>query len=264
MFQFVCNVSGQTPEIHLEGAKNFRDIGGLTTADGHKVRFGRLYRSGQLATLTEADYTVLSSLHIREVFDLRTDGERTSAPTHWTGSTAPELVAAPMNLGIAPGNVPLDELIRQFAGKVRTEEDARALMTGGMAELADTGHEQAGMVLARLAHGGPAIVHCTAGKDRTGLLVAVLLTILDVPRDQIMKDYLRSNDAMRSGMSLPPGIQLPFDPRILRPILSVEPGYLEASFQQIDKTWGSFDNYRRKGLGLTDEQVKQLKAAFLE
>lgn len=264
LFQIVNILPAQTRPVRLEGAANFRDIGGLTASDGRAVRSGKLYRSGQLATLTPADYGVLSSLHIREVFDLRTDGERDAAPTRWIGSPVPELVAAPMSFSATPAGVPMEEMMRQLAARLRTEDDTRAMMTGGMAELADSGRAQIGRLLIRLTGGGPAIVHCTAGKDRTGLFVAVLLTILDVPRDRILGDYLRSNDVAEAGMTLPPGMQLPLDPKILRPMMGVEPGYLEASFRQIEKSWGSFDSYRRRGLGLTDDHVAQLKAVFLQ
>jgi protein-tyrosine phosphatase len=156
-------------------------------------------------------------------------------------------------------------MFRQIAEKLHTEADARAMMTEGMADLTETHAAQLGRVLARLsANATPAIVHCTAGKDRTGLTTAVLLTILGVSKDVILQDYLRSNAAMKSGAALPPGMTLPLDPAILKPLFSVEPAYLEAAVARIERQWGSFDNYRRKGLNLSDEQVARLKSIFLE
>lgn len=264
LFLVAAGLSAQTPPVHLTGAPNFRDIGGLQTSDGHTVKSGILFRSGQLSALTAADYAVLAPLGIRAVFDLRTDGERAGAPTHWTASPAPEFVPASLQFGSLPTNLPTADMMKQLAATLHTEDDARAMMTNGMAGLVDSGRSQLGGILARLASGSqPAIVHCTAGKDRTGLFTAILLSILGVPREQILRDYLRSNANLASGGALPPGTQLPLDPRIMKPMMTVEPGYLEASFRQIDANWGSFDEYRRKGLGLTDAQVTRLKALFL-
>ena len=181
---FLCASSSvaQTPAIHLAGAPNFRDIGGLATADGHTVRSGRFYRSGQLAALTGDDYATLSALGIRAVFDLRTEGERAESATRWTGSPTPETIGTPIVFGTVPGNLPLADLLRALASKLKTEDDARNLMIGGMAGIAESGRIQIGRVITRLSEGTePAIVHCTAGKDRTRLLTAVLLTISAFP-----------------------------------------------------------------------------------
>ena len=253
------------PVLTLTGAPNFRDIGGLPTSDGHTVRSGKLYRSGQFTHLTESDYRTLSTLGIRVVFDLRTDGEREESRTRWIGSPAPELVSSSIGFGATPGDVPIGEMLRQNAAALKTEQDARALMIDGMAELIESGRSQMSAILSRLSAGDvPAIVHCTAGKDRTGLFTAILLTMLGVPRDRIVEDYLRSHAAMSAAGALPAGMQSLLDVKILRPLMTVEPAYLEASFDRIDMAYGSFDEYRRQGLNVTDEQLADLKAIFLE
>lgn len=265
LLSLCLGLPAQTKPVHLAGAPNFRDIGGFATAGGKHVRSGLLYRSGQLSALTDADFAVLQPLGIRTVFDLRTDGERTAAPTTWKSQSAPQFVAVPMTFGTLPGNLPMAEMLKSLLAKVKTESDSRDMMTQGMADLAISSSKDFGRVLASLSAGsGPAIVHCTAGKDRTGLFTAILLKILGVPETDIMSDYLRSNEAMKSAAALPAGMQLPFDPRILGPLMSVEPGYLLASFTKIQSTYGSFDNYRRDGLQLTEEQTAKLRKLFLE
>jgi len=257
--------TAQTAPVRLSGAPNFRDIGGLPTADGRTIKAGVVYRSGQLSGLTAEDYAALAPLGIRVVYDLRTDGERAGAPTRWSGSPAPDLVSAPMAFGTLPVNLPLPELLKQLAERIHSEQDARALMETGMTELVETGRGQLGKVLAGIAAGtGAAVVHCTAGKDRTGLLMAVLLSILEVPHDRIVQDYLQSNVRLASGGALPENLKSPIDPQFLRPLTSVDAAYLEGAFEKIRRDYGSITEYRRRGLGLSDEQARQLRSRLLE
>jgi protein-tyrosine phosphatase len=116
-----------------------------------------------------------------------------------------------------------------------------------------------------ITDGLPVLFHCTAGKDRAGMFAAALLTVLGVPKDIVIADYLLSNDyygteerlaqlAKQYGLSL----------GATRALFGVERSYLEASFDAIDREYGSFDQYRRKALGLSDERLALLKARLLE
>jgi len=171
----------------LEGAKNFRDLGGYRTSDGHYVRWGQVYRSNHLVNLTARDSEYLNSLGIRLVCDVRSDGERARAPDHWTGN-APEFFAVPIgsNLFTAPT---ADDLKRRVVAiNAETKDSVRAY---------DYAIEYAGQyakILKRIAAGDlPVVEHCTAGKDRTGVFSAILLTALGVPRDTVIQDYVLSN-----------------------------------------------------------------------
>ncbi len=171
----------------LEGAKNFRDLGGYRTSDGHYVRWGQVYRSNHLVNLTARDSEYLNSLGIRLVRDVRSDGERARAPDHWTGN-APEFFAVPIgsNLFTAPT---ADDLKRRVVAiNAETKDSVRAY---------DYAIEYAGQyakILKRIAAGDlPVVEHCTAGKDRTGVFSAILLTALGVPRDTVIQDYMLSN-----------------------------------------------------------------------
>jgi len=171
----------------LEGAKNFRDLGGYRTSDGHYVRWGQVYRSNHLVNLTARDSEYLNSLGIRLVCDVRSDGERARAPDHWTGN-APEFFAVPIgsNLFTAPT---ADDLKRRVVAiNAETKDSVRAY---------DYAIEYAGQyakILKRIAAGDlPVVEHCTAGKDRTGVFSAILLTALGVPRDTVIQDYMLSN-----------------------------------------------------------------------
>lgn len=173
--------------LPLKGAKNFRDLGGYRTSDGSYVRWGLVYRSNHLVNLTARDSAYLSSLGIRLVCDVRSDGERARAPDHWLGN-APEFFSVPIgsNLITTPT---ADDLKRRVAAiNAQAKDSVRAY------EYAVEYAGQYGKILQRIAAGDlPTVEHCTAGKDRTGVFSAILLTALGVPRDTVVQDYMLSN-----------------------------------------------------------------------
>ena len=164
--------------LPLEGAPNFRDLGGYRTTDGHYVRWGILYRAGQLAGLTETDYRYLSGIGLRLVCDFRIDAERQRSPTNWVGGNPPELLPASVDtISYARPGIDIREHMRNVYN--RMPFDAAA---------------EFGAILRRFARGDlPALVHCTAGKDRTGFFSALLLTALGVPFETVREDFLLTN-----------------------------------------------------------------------
>jgi protein-tyrosine phosphatase len=255
----------------LDGAPNFRDIGGLKTADGSVVRHGLIFRSGELSGLTPGDYQALAPLNIRYIFDLRTDAERASAPTKWNGS---QPAIMPVPVGFAAVGDP-DAAMRQMFSQGVDPAHAMAAMKALTAQIAVDGAPEIGKVLQSLARGQePAIVHCTAGKDRAGMVTAVLLQILGVPRDAILQDYLRSNDAaaaemarLRASAGTSPGASSPLaqlPPETIKVLMGVDRSYFDAAFAAIDAKYGSFDAYVTQGLKLTPADVESLRSRLLE
>ena len=176
----------------LSGAANFRDIGGYKTADGYKIKSHVIYRSGELSGLTPHDQRALESLRIRYEIDLRTDKERAEAPTRW-GGNAPEVIA--ISVGEPRNSDPAQSLENSTAA-LRDQAQGQRFMQQTTARIATQGAAEIGDVIRRLAQGNePALIHCTAGKDRTGVTVAVLMTLLGVPRDQVYLEYVKSNEA---------------------------------------------------------------------
>ncbi len=117
------------------------------------------------------------------------------------------------------------------------------------------------------ADGAPVAWHCSAGKDRTGFAAAILLRILGVPQDVVMQDYMASRqhalDARSSQLLLLRVFKGEEAADKLAVLLGVEEAWLNAAFAQIDASWGSFDNYVREGLGLSEADIAQLKATLL-
>ncbi len=177
----MTSVAGER-HITLDEAVNFRDLGGYRTTDGRSLRWRTLFRADSLSSLSERDRGVLRRLGVATVIDLRTTSE------------------------LANGRFPVEEIpvtFHHFPLIDKVPDPEQFKLTPGMLarqylEMADNAGPQIGRVLTTLARPGahPAIVHCTAGKDRTGVLVAVLLGLLGVPDDTIVEDYGLSAAAM--------------------------------------------------------------------
>ena len=170
--------------IQLEGAFNFRDLGGYPAADGRRVAWRRLFRADGLARLTDGDLARLDDLGIATVVDLRTPMELERAPTPAVPSS-PDVHHLPM-FDVLPDEEELPDWV-----------DARFLI-GRYSQMLDDGRNAVAEAIRVLASPGavPAVFHCTAGKDRTGILAAVVLGLLGVPDESIVADYELSRDAM--------------------------------------------------------------------
>jgi protein-tyrosine phosphatase len=252
-------IAAQAQEI--AGALNFRDIGGLPAASGQRVRHGIVYRSGELNTLTEADLRVLAGWKIRYIFDARTDAERAAAPMAWTANPP---VIVPISVGFDAKEDPARNLKILFADGFDAPNVAKA-MRKITARVAVDGAPAIGQILHALAQGEePAIIHCTAGKDRTGVVIAVLLTILGVPKEAVYDDYLRSNAAVAAQTARLQSAMAAMPPDTLRVLMGVDRSYLDAAFEAIDDRYGDFDKYVHDAMKLTPEDVASLRTRLLE
>jgi protein-tyrosine phosphatase len=253
--------------LPLEGARNFRDLGGYRTSDGHYVRWGLVYRSNHLVNLTAKDSRYLNSLNIRLVCDVRSDGERTRAPDRWV-ENPPEFFDVPIGSNLITSPTAQDLKHRVAAINSQTKESVRAY------DYATDYAGQYGKILQRLAAGDlPTVEHCTAGKDRSGVFSAILLTALGVPREVVIQDYLLSNqyllapDAIENtAADLQRAFGLPELPDIatVRTIMTSKPETMEATLDQISKKYGSFENYLHDALHLSDSELTALRHRLVE
>lgn len=257
-------------EPELSAVRNFRDVGGLPTVNGRRVRHGVLFRSGHLAHATPKDAAYLSSLGLHTVFDFRNSADqRLEGPD----------VELP---GVRNVNVPLSDpadgaefwrmvrdgdldLLREILsdGKAagRMIESYRRIVTERTAE-----HSR---VLHALAEDSvPALMHCAAGKDRAGISVAVTLLAVGVERDAITADYLESNakhrryKVRRSGDQA--GAYTPEVMELLSPLFDARAEYLAAAFDSIEDTWGGVDAYLERGLKLSDSARERLRERLVD
>jgi protein-tyrosine phosphatase len=250
--------------LHLKTIPNLRDIGGYRTADGRWVKMGMLYRSDQLDRLSDTDLAAMGDLGIALVADLRTATERSREPDRLpTG--AEHLV-----LDVAADSHGLGGDMRQAMTLINTGKGA-AMLTEANREFVslDSARTAYSALLGRIGaeDAGPTLYHCTAGKDRTGWATAVILTILGVPRETVMADYLASNDYLRAKneaiLAAAGSASTPIARENLEPVLGVRAAYIEAAFAEVEKRHGSFDGYVREGLGLDDAMVERLRMTLL-
>jgi len=243
--------------LPLQGGQNFRDLGGYRTRDGRTVRWGLLFRSGSMHMLTPADYSYLGRLGIRTVCDFRDSRERATRPAAWPADRAPRVLSDDYALD-------LSSLKLDAAATPPTAEQARRAMTALYPAMLDRFNGQYRRMFAELLAGhAPLAFNCSAGKDRTGVGAALLLTALGVPRETAIEDYLLSNlyyDPARSGAQLTGAQAMPGE--VMRAYSAADRRYIEAAFAVIDAHPGGADGYLRDRLGLSAADLAELRRLY--
>ncbi|GAB3802914.1 tyrosine-protein phosphatase [Humibacter antri] len=258
-------------ELRTQGIPNLRDIGGYATTDGRSVRLGLVYRSTALGHATASDLELLAYLRLRTVFDLRTPAERKAEPDRLPpGARDLDLDVLADSPGSAAARIP-----EVFA---HPDEASTLLAKTDMGTIFDQIYRGLVSLPSALASYRtlfrdlsepstlPALYHCTTGKDRTGWATAALLTLLGVPGESVMKDYLLSNTYLRHALQpmLDSFAERGGDPELLKPILEVRPEYLQAAFDELRLRFGTIEGYFTEGLGLGPDSQKRLSDLFLE
>ncbi|MGW1612171.1 tyrosine-protein phosphatase [Streptomyces sp. NPDC002285] len=257
-------------EPELAGVRNFRDVGGLPTVDGRRVRHGVLFRSGHLAHATEDDAAFLDTLGLHTIFDFRNaaDQKLEGADVELRGVRNVNLPLSDPADGaefwkmVRDGNLDqLREILADGKGAGRMIASYRMIIKERTAE-----HSQ---VLHSLAQDSvPALMHCAAGKDRAGLSIAVTLLALGVEREAIVADYLESNakhrryKVRRSGSDA--SAYSPEVMELLSPLFDARAEYLTAAFDTIDEAWDGVETYLEQGLRLTPETRERLRERLLD
>jgi protein tyrosine/serine phosphatase len=255
-----------TRHIDFEGIENFRDFGGYDTAHGRPLKRGLLYRSANHAYATDADLARMAELELAAIIDLRRTEERAREPSkRWPGFGA----------AVVENDILSDHADWAQAMK-DVEVDADWFYQDGMGYYRRAPFEARHLDLfARyfrtLAEAdGPIVVHCAAGKDRTGLICALTHHVAGVHPDDIMADYLLTNDEARLarkmsflGPWLRDTVGKTVDEAALRVAVSVHPEYLETAFSVIREAHGSLDGYLTQALGVDTALRERLHERLL-
>ena len=256
--------------LGLPSVPNLRDLGGWPTGPGTRVARGLAYRSDRLA-LADSDLPAFADLGIRTVYDLRTAGESAAVPDVLPPRTS--RVGLDI-LADSAMSTPAD-LLRLFSDPPRATEElhgnrVRQLFDAAYRELIALPSARAGyralFTGLAVAERRPALFHCTTGKDRTGWAAAALLLLLGVSDEDVMAEYLRTNDL------LVPALQPMFDAfdagggdhAVLIPVLGVDPEYLGTALAEMAGQYGDIEGYFRVGLDLDAATIDTLREAFTE
>jgi len=255
-----------TRHIDFEGVENFRDFGGYDTASGRSLKRNLLFRSANHARATDEDLAAMAALGIRVVVDLRRKNEREREPSRrWTSFDAAVI------------DNDLDGEHQDWLEFVKDSDlspawfHAHSLDYYRSAPL-ETRHLDlfTRYFQALAATDGPVLVHCAAGKDRTGLICAFTHHIAGVHRDDLLADYMLTNDedriARRAGLFVAWASELlgrPLSDAAARTALSVHPDYLDTAIAAIDAAYGSLDVYLEKALGVDQALREKIQAQIL-
>jgi protein-tyrosine phosphatase len=254
------------PHPAISGAGNFRSLGGLLTRDGRRIRGHYLMRSDRLGRLTAEDWQQLAGAGLATICDLRTTEE--CQQNH--------------------NSVPVELRVLELACQVRNElRGDHSLLHIIEQDPTDAGGERMMIEIYRrlpvqmaqgmrritdrlLAGGAPLLIHCTAGKDRTGFAVAMILHALGVPADEIERDYMVSRawthaPVHRAALARSLGATIPAAAldAVIDPLLDVRPVYMETARRAITDEFGSIDRYLDAALGLDSAKVERLRELAL-
>ena len=292
-FRVGSPVVAADPRVLIASA-NLRDLGGLATIDGQRVRTGRLFRSGHLSELDGVEAAILGGLGLRTIIDLRRPSEVADFPTPdldgvdrlWM-SVSPEdsefAVAANLLFGEQPKRVDTAEdsgfavATNLLFGNQPEQVDIATMLEGYFRNTVTNRLDGYRPVFEAATDPDrqPLLFHCMGGKDRTGFVAGVLLRLLGVGQEEVMADYLLTNeilgdrmarraDQARQRIAQQSGVEPDqVDERHLegvRAMLYTRPSFLQASFDAVTDKFGTWETFRRDGLGIDDARF----SAFLD
>ena len=265
--KFSENLREDYRKLPFTGAHNFRDLGGYKTEDGRALKWGKIYRSDDLHLLTDEDLKYLSRLNIKSVVDFRSDEERESEPDRLN----PDMTQVILPIKFQPEELD-DETLKNLMKNLTfgTLDSSNLLRDFNIVIVKDFATEYKKFFRHVIENNAePIVFHCTAGKDRAGFASAMILTVLGVPREKVIEDYLLTNTYVKDHVDsemLEIELKTFFraDTDNLRKINLVEERYIQAAFDTIDSEWGGMDNYISGALGLSEEDILKLKDFYLE
>ena len=255
--------------MKLEGAPNFRDLGGLKTRNGGQVRHGTIYRSDNLSRLSDRDLDRLELAGIRLICDLRSHDEIRRIRSRWRDTHVAEFLHLDINGDIRAVNDSFSKLLQDDA----SIEDARQAMLSSYREMPRLFERHLRTLFERLTTADklPAVIHCHAGKDRTGFACAMILAALDVPQDEIERDYMataanidvgESTEGIIALLAARTGRRVSIE--LMAPVVTVHADYLNEALGAAAQTYGSLDVYLEEAGGLTPEKRERLHELLLD
>ncbi len=246
----------------MKTINNFRDFGGYATTDGRQMRTGRLYRSGTLDNARDADLRTVQAIGLKTIIDLRAPKEKKKELPAITGTRR---IDVPIELENRTR-----EKIQPLMTKRGAEGEVVEILKQMYCTLADEAQPQVNQVFHLLLNANvyPVLIHCRAGKDRTGFMCALVQQAVGVERTAIFRDYLETNNHF--GLVTPRVEHMMkifslgrLQMANVRASLSAREEYLQAAFDQIDQRYGGTTAYLAK-CGITACEVETLRGLLVE
>jgi len=249
--------------VGMQGAVNFRDLGGYQTLENKYVRWGRVFRSDGLSRLKDMDLRVFKQIAIRQVFDFRSPAEVAAAPNRLPDTSSVNY----LNLPVCRGEFDFMDAMKRIKNGDTSWLTSDFMVAGYISNL-ETHGETWGRVIRYIASGndGAALFHCTGGKDRTGVCAALILLTLEVSEEIVVADHQLSNVYIAQWL---PRINeriaaFGVNPDILYNYLTAPLGAIEALLEHLRKNYGSAAAYLQEKAGVNAEDVARLKQNLLD
>ena len=247
--------------VELDGPSNFRDLGGVPVGGGGTIRTGHLYRADRLCTLTDADLHRLEAANIRHVFDLRSEAEASEFPDRLPAGAS--YVHLPMTSDETFRTRTIYERIVAREIKFYGEPE----MVAGYVRIMKNFGSSFVRIALQVGVGDPVVIHCTAGKDRTGVASMLLLDLAGVAAEHVAADYALSSERRPSlqrdhteARSLQPMLEdLGLDPARFAPLWEARPAVILATLQELHDQWGGAAGYLSEA-GMDDADIDTVRA----
>ena len=238
------------PARPITNPSNFRDL--AANVRSVPVRTHLLFRSDHLGALDADDARQIQALGIRRVLDFRGVHERTSAACGLPDVDVHSLAIEPTIVQVLNDLVDAGHRLGEADVVHHMQDTYRGFVRKSSARFAQ-------FFQLLLASNEPTVFHCTAGKDRTGFAAALVLHALGATREEVMRDYLLTNERLRP----PAGSWKILEPQVARVLWGVRPAFLQAALDAVDEDYGGLDAYLRRGLGLGDTELRRLRTSYL-
>lgn len=239
--------------MNISSAANFRHVGGYAGHGGRRVVERRIFRSDHLAALTADDARRMAALGLRRILDFRGVAERAAAPCALRDVTVHSLPIEPTIVQKLTGLIEAGHALTRAEVVALMQETYRGFVRDNTPRFAE-------LFSHLLESDQPTVFHCTAGKDRTGFAAALVLRALGVSEEDVMRDYLLTNELLKPPAASRHGLA----PEVYAVLWRVQPEFLDAAFEAADKDYGGIEGYFREGLGLRQAERKALAELYLE
>lgn len=264
--------------MNLKNLYNTRDLGGMLTADGRRIKKNRLIRSGQLYAAAKEDLKMLQEYGVNQIIDLRTPQEVEETPDPvWEGASHVHLsILTDMTQGITQEKEVKQQFSSAYEMYAEMAKQPYAIidyMTLTYIQFVTSDHAMAQyarfLELVLENESGATLWHCAGGKDRAGFATVLVLECLGVERNVIMEDYLFTNECLKPEIDqtlekLRKHVDVPGLDEAIRAMYGARREYMEGIYRTVEETYGNFPNFLQQALGMDKEKISKMRKMYLE